>query len=339
MFLKNCWYVAAWSKDIDRELKAETFLDNNIVFYRQEDGQPVALENACPHRKLPLSDGKLIGDTVECGYHGLTFDCFGSCVAAPTQPNAIPRRARVRSYPVIDRYRLLWIWMGDPEKADPELIFPIENFYNEDWGLTDGGVMDIDCNYLWVCDNLLDPSHVAWVHVSSFAGAGTDEEPLNLEKTDRGVIVSRWIENKPPSPYYEKLVSFDGLCDRLQHYEMCMPAIGLNKSIYTPTGTGGYGKPHVNKTFINISYNFMTPITADKTRYFWFQHRNGDPKNKEVSEYMNAGARMAFVEDKDVLEKVHIGMKGMTGSNLDLGLDAGAKTFRLMLDRAITAEK
>jgi vanillate O-demethylase monooxygenase subunit len=83
----------------------------------------------------------------------------------------------------------------------------------------------------------------------------------------------------------------------------------------------------------------MTPITADKTRYFWFQHRNGDPKNKEVSEYMNAGARLAFIEDKDVLEKVHIGMKGMTGSNVDLGLDAGAKTFRLMLDRAITAEK
>ena len=338
MFLRNCWYVAAWSKDVGRVLQAETILGDEIVLYRRTDCTPVALENACPHRKLPLSQGNLIGDTVECGYHGLTFDCTGTCVAAPTQSKSIPRRAVVRSYPVVDRYRLLWIWMGDPDLADPDRIFPIENFDDPNWGLTDGGVLDIACNYLWVCDNLLDPSHVAWVHVTSFAGAGTDEEPLNLEKTDRGVIVSRWIENKPPSPYYTNLVGFEGDCDRLQHYEMCLPAIGLNKSIYTPVGTGGYGKPQVAETFINISYNFMTPIDEDRTRYFWFQHRNSDPDNAETSRFMNEGAYMAFNEDREVLEKVHQGMKHAKTPYIDLGLDAGAKQFRLMLDRAIAAE-
>lgn len=338
MYLRNCWYVAAWSKDIGRELKAETFLGENIVLYRREDGTPVALEDACPHRKLPLSKGNLIGDVVECGYHGLKFDCSGKCTDSPTQRGMTPRRAVVRSYPVVDRYRFLWIWMGDPEQADPDNIFLIENFDDASWGMTDGGVMDIDCHYLWVCDNLLDPSHVAWVHVSSFAGAGTDEEPLNVERTDRGVIVSRWIENKPPSPYYAKLVAFDGDCDRLQHYEMCMPAIGLNKSIYTPVGTGGYDKPPVAETFINVSYNFMTPIDEDRTRYFWFQHRNSDPDNAEVSKFMNDGARMAFLEDKEVLEKVHLGMKNAKTPNIDLGLDAGAKLFRKALDRAIEAE-
>ena len=338
MFLRNCWYVAARSKDVGRELKAETFLGENVVLYRQENGAPVALEDACPHRKLPLSNGNLKGDHVECGYHGLTFDCSGTCVAAPTQANAIPKRAVVKSYPVVDRYRLLWIWMGDPALADPDRIFPVENFDDRTWGLTDGGVLDIDCNYLWVCDNLLDPSHVAWVHLSSFAGAGTDDEELNLEKTDRGVVVSRWIENKPPSPYYAKLVSFEGDCDRLQHYEMCLPAIGLNKSVYTPVGTGGYGKPPVKETYVNISYNFMTPITEDQTRYFWFQHRNTDPDNADVSKFMNEGAYMAFNEDREVLEKVHHGMKHATTPYIDLGLDAGAKTFRLMLDRAIKAE-
>lgn len=338
MYLKNCWYVAAWSKDIGRDLKAETFLGENVVLYRQQDGAPVALEDACPHRKLPLSKGNLIGDLVECGYHGLTFDCSGKCIDSPTQRGMTPRRAVVRSYPVVDRYRLLWIWMGDPALANPDQIFPVENFDNTTWGMTDGGVMDIDCHYLWVCDNLLDPSHVAWVHVSSFAGAGTDEEPLNVEKTDRGVIVSRWIENKPPSPYYSKLVAFGGECDRLQHYEMCMPAIGLNKSIYTPVGTGGYDKSPVAETFINISYNFMTPIDEDRTRYFWFQHRNSLADDAEVSTYMNDGARMAFLEDKDVLEAVHKGMKNATTSNIDLGLDAGAKQFRRVLDRAIEAE-
>ncbi len=338
MFLRNCWYVAAWSADVGRELRAETFLGEEIVFYRTEAGEPVALENACPHRKLPLSDGNLKGDTVECGYHGLTFDCSGACVAAPTQQGSIPRRAVVKSYPVVDRYRLLWIWMGDPALADPGKIFPIENYDDAGWGLTDGGVMDIDCHYLWVCDNLLDPSHVAWVHVTSFAGAGTDDEPLNIEKTGRGVIVSRWISAKPPSPYYAKLVAFEGDCDRLQHYEMCLPGIGLNKSVYTPVGTGGYGAAAVEDTFVNISYNFMTPIDADRTRYFWFQHRNG-ALGTEVSDYMNAGARLAFEEDKDVLEKVHAGMKDPATPFIDLGLDAGAKQFRLMLDRAIAAEQ
>ncbi|NVO58438.1 aromatic ring-hydroxylating dioxygenase subunit alpha [Rhodobacteraceae bacterium B1Z28] len=338
MYLKNCWYVAAWSKDIGHALRAETFLGENVVLYRQQDGTPVALEDACPHRKLPLSKGNLKGDLVECGYHGLTFDCSGKCIDSPTQRGMTPRRAVVKSYPVVDRYRLLWIWMGDPALADPDKIFPVENFDDTSWGLTDGGVMDIDCHYLWVCDNLLDPSHVAWVHVSSFAGAGTDEEPLNVEKTDRGVIVSRWIEKKPPSPYYAKLVSFEGDCDRLQHYEMCMPAIGLNKSIYTPIGTGGYDKDPVDETFINISYNFMTPIDEDRTRYFWFQHRNSLSDNAEVSKYMNDGARMAFLEDKDVLEEVHQGMKHAKTPHIDLGLDAGAKQFRRVLGRAIEAE-
>jgi len=339
VFQYNNWYVAGWSSDFDRGLKAEMFLGKNIVFYRKENGDPVALEDSCPHRKLPLSMGRLQGDAVECGYHGLTFDCSGGCIAAPTQKDNIPKRASVNSYPVIDRYRYLWIWMGEPHLADPSKIFPIENFDNPDWGYTDGGVLDIDCNYLWVVDNLLDPSHVAWVHVGTFAGVGTDGGDLAVEKTDRGVIVSRWIYGQPPSPYYKNLVKFDGVCDRLQHYEMCFPGIGLNKSIYTPPGTGGPGSEPVEKTYINISYNFMTPIDENRTRYFWFQHRNTDPNDKAVSEVMNKGAYMAFEEDRVILEKVHTGMKSPDVSAIDLGLDAGAKLFRLSLNRLIDNEK
>ena len=339
MYLRNCWYVAGWSKDFDRVLKAEKFLNENIVIYRKKDGSPAALENACPHRKLPLSKGTLSDDNIICAYHGLTFNSEGQCTDSPTQRGMTPRRAVVKSYPVVDRYRLLWIWMGDPKLADPELIFPIDNFDNPNWGCTDGGVLDIKCNYLWVCDNLLDPSHVAWVHVTSFAGAGTDDEPLEIKKTDRGVVVSRWINGNMPSPYYADLVKFDGNCDRLQHYEMCLPAIALNKSIYTPEGTGGPGKPYVENTYVNISYNFMTPIDEDNTRYFWFQHRNTDPNNKKISEKMNAGAVMAFEEDRAVLEAVHLGMKNPMTPNIDLGLDSGAKQFRLMLKRKIEEEK
>ena len=339
MFLKNSWYVAGWSKDYQKELRAQMLLGEKIVFYRRLDGHPVALEDACPHRKLPLSHGRLQEDRVVCGYHGLTFDCTGACVEAPTQRGNIPKRAVVRSYPVVDRYRLLWIWMGDPEKANPDDIFEIENFDNPEWGYTEGGMLPIECNYLWVVDNLLDPSHVAWVHVTSFAGSGTDDQPLDLEKTEKGVIVSRWIYDQPPSPYYKDLVKFEGNCDRKQHYEMCIPGIALNKSVYTPPGTGGPNKPEGDKTYINISYNFMTPVDERNTMYIWFQHRNTDPEDKLISEKMNAGARAAFLEDKEILEAVQIGMEDMDIPNIDLALDAGAKLFRVKLQRLINEEQ
>ena len=239
MFLKNAWYVAGWSKEYGQKLVAQRLLNECVVLYRKQDGTPVALEDACPHRKLPLSKGSLKNDAIECGYHGLTFDGSGKCVAAPTQPEQIPEKARVRSYPVVDRYRLLWIWMGEPELADSNDILNIENFDNPDWGCTEGGTMEMECNYLWICDNLLDPSHVAWVHVSSFAGAGTNDGQLDLHRTESGVTVSRWIYGQMPSPYYSGLVKFEGQCDRLQHYELRIPSIAINKSVYTPVGTGG----------------------------------------------------------------------------------------------------
>ena len=338
MFLKNAWYVAGWSKEYGQKLVAQRFLNECVVLYRKQDGTPVALEDACPHRKLPLSKGSLKNDAIECGYHGLTFDGSGKCVAAPTQPEQIPEKARVRSYPVVDRYRLLWIWMGEPELADSDDILNIENFDNPEWGCTEGGTMEMECNYLWICDNLLDPSHVAWVHVSSFAGAGTDDGQLDLHRTESGVTVSRWIYGQLPSPYYSGLVKFEGQCDRLQHYELRIPSIAINKSVYTPVGTGGPDKPAVDKTYINVSYNFMTPVDDGLTRYFWFQHRNTDPNDESVSKFMNDGARMAFEEDRAVLTEVHKGMRDRQTPNIDLRLDAGAKLFRKQLQQRIDNE-
>ena len=103
-FIHNSWYVAGRSADFADKLRAMTLLDENVVIFRGAQGEPIALEDACPHRKLPLSKGNLKGSTVECGYHGLTFDRAGTCVSAPTQGDPIPKRARVRSYPVVDQY-------------------------------------------------------------------------------------------------------------------------------------------------------------------------------------------------------------------------------------------
>jgi len=336
-YLRNTWYVAALSVDVGRALKPVRLLCEAVVLYRTEGGQAVALEDACPHRKLPLSMGRIKGDTVECGYHGLTFDCTGKCVDAATQER-IPPFAKVRSYPVHDRYGLLWIWMGDPELADEQGILKIENYANPDWHTTNGDSLLIECNYLWMVDNLLDPSHVAWVHRSSFAGAGTDKTPLSIAADDQGVINSRWMLNQPPPPFYAPLIKFKGNADRLQHYEMRYPALGVNMGIYTPAGKGGPGMVEDADTYRMISYHFMTPIDDDSTQYYWLQHRNTDPHDDDITRKVAAGAKAAFEEDRAILRAVHLGMKHKTTPTTGLLLDAAATRFRKGLTERIARE-
>ena len=336
-FLNNAWYVAALSPDVERNLKPVKLLSQAIVLYRTQDGKAVALEDACPHRKLPLSMGRIKGDAVECGYHGLTFDCSGQCIHAPTQQR-IPPFALVRSYPVRDKYGLVWVWMGEPGRAFESEILEIEHYGNPAWHTTQGDSLACRCNYLWLADNLLDPSHVAWVHRSSFAGAGTDDTALETTASSTGVISSRWLLDQPPPPFYAPLVKFNGNADRLQHYEIRYPALAVNMGIYAPAGKGGPGMVHGPDNYVMVSYHFLTPIDDDNTQYFWLQHRNTDPYDEGITARNAAGARAAFLEDRVILEAVHQGMKNKTGKTTGLLLDAAANRFRKGLADLIALE-
>ncbi len=338
MFLRNAWYVAGLKTEITRELTPLTVLGERIVFYRKKDGTPVALEDACPHRKLPLSKGRLQQDAIECGYHGLKFDGSGQCIAAPTQ-KMIPGNARVRSYPSTDQYGLVWIWMGEPDRADQALIPAIENYDDPDWKITTGDAMRCACHYLHLVDNLLDPSHVAWVHASSFGAAGTEDTDIDIQISDEGVIASRWILNQYPPPFYADLLNSNGSVDRLQYYEVQFPSCAINKSIYTPAGKGGADYQHDEQDYVMVSYNFLTPVDEDNTRYVWLQHRNTDPHDDEITQKIAAGARAAFEEDREILEAVHLGMKNAATPNISLGVDAAAVQFRRALHKRIEAEQ
>lgn len=338
-YIRECWYVAGRSEDFDRSLTPLKMLDEDIVIFRDTKGRAIALEDACPHRKLPLSRGAVEGDTVVCGYHGLTFGGTGACVFAPTQLDNPPRRAAVRAYPSEDRWGFLWLWMGMPEHANTREIIDIPNFDNPSWGKTEKGAMSMAAHYLYITDNLLDPSHVAWVHVTSFAGAGTDHRPLTVDETNDGVIVSRWIAGEAPPPYYKDMLPFGPICDRKQHYECRLPATAINMSVYTPAGEGGADKPLSQNAFVNISYNFITPIDAETSRYFWFQHRNMHADDAAMSERMFAGAKMAFIEDQEVLEFIQKGMATRKGDYLNLALDAGAMRFRTRVAKVIAGEQ
>jgi vanillate O-demethylase monooxygenase subunit len=336
MFLKNAWYVAAWVSEIESSLQQILVLDEKVCIYRDDSNQVVALEDACPHRKLPLSMGRMKDGGVECGYHGLTFNGQGQCTWAPG--GSIPSKAKVHAYPVHEKYDLVWIWMGDPELANPDEIIDIPNFDNPQWGVNQGAAMDLHCNYLLMCDNLLDPTHVSWVHQSSFAQTATKHAPLKVTQTDTGYIVHRWMMDAEPAPFYKKVIEFEGNCDRLQHYEVRYPSHALIRAIFTPAGTGGAeGTLHEN-TFVMDSYNFMTPTTEIETRYYWFQLRNIRPEDEALSQLMTDDVQHAFEEDRVVLNAVQVGQDEKKTPNIDLPIDSGQLHYRRELAKMIERE-
>ncbi|MNM35822.1 Toluene-4-sulfonate monooxygenase system iron-sulfur subunit TsaM1 [compost metagenome] len=338
MFLRNAWYAAAWDTEVKQALHATILLGEAIVLYRKADGAVVALEDACPHRKLPLSMGRLQGDVVECGYHGLTFDSAGACVKAACV-SRIPQAAKVRSYPVEERYGLVWLWMGDPALVDPAKLLHIAEWDDPNWGLNRGDSMTIDCNYLYMTDNLLDPSHVAWVHQSTFGTSACESQPLQTVEKDDGVVVSRWLYDIEVAPFYQQYLKFQGRCDRLQYYEVRYPAHAIIKGVHTPAGHGGDAAPVHEKAFLMDSYNFMTPVDENRTRYYWFQLRNFDADSESVSRQFAADVRRAFEEDRVILAAVHAGMKNRQTANIDLAIDSGPLRFRRAMERLIREEQ
>lgn len=337
MYLKNAWYVAALDREVGTGLTPVMVLGEPVVIYRRQDGGLVALEDACPHRKLPLSMGRIKGDQIECGYHGLTFDGTGTCTRVPGAEK-IPHVARVRAYPVAERYGFVWIWMGDARAADPADIYKVHFWGDPAWGANAPDAMMFDCNYLYVTDNLLDPTHVAWVHQSSFGGTGTEDTPVETTVTDEHVTAWRWMLNTVPAPFYAPLLKFKGPCDRKQQYEIRFPSHMLARAIFTPAGSGGEGKPLHPDVFFMDSYNFLTPIDEKRTRYFWLQMRNVRPDDTDLSRQMNTAIRAVFEEDRLVLNAVQKGMDAKRTPNLDLRIDNAPLRFRRKLAQMIEAE-
>jgi vanillate O-demethylase monooxygenase subunit len=268
--------------------------------------------------------GRVLGDDLECGYHGLVFDCAGSCVRVPSGDHP-PQGAQVRSYPIEPRYGLLWMWMGDPALADPDEIFPAEHWGDPGWGTTDGDDMVFACNYLHITDNLLDPSHVAWVHPGSFAGDGSDETPLNVTIGDDGVTTWRWMLDTAPAPFYAPYLAFDGNCDRKQQYEVRYPSHALIKAYISPAGAGGSSEDGTDKpihpdTFVMDSFNFLTPV--DERRPATSGSRCATShRRREVSRRF-ARVRRAPEEDRDPAG-VAAGHGSVETPNVNLRTDSG----------------
>ena len=191
-FPMNAWYAAAWCHEIKHELAARKICGKDIVLYRRSDRQVAALEDACWHRLLPLSMGRLKGDEVICGYHGLIFNSTGRCTYMPAQKTINPS-ACVRSYPVVEKHRLVWIWPGDPALADPATVPDFHWNDGTDWVGEGGTFYSLQCDYRLVIDNLMDLTHETYVHTESIGHDAITDTPLDVTHSSRTVTVTRWM--------------------------------------------------------------------------------------------------------------------------------------------------
>lgn len=337
-YVRNAWYPAAWSHELGRALVARTMLGERVVLFRTEAGVPVALEDRCCHKFLPLSLGKLKGDTVECGYHGLTYDPSGACIRIPGQQR-IPPQARVRCYPAVDHLGLVWIWPGGPAMADRGKLIQIPRHDAPGWTVSRGPYTHVKAAYQHLTDNLLDPAHVSFVHLSTLGSPTMADIPLDTVQDGDTVSVSRWTLNQLPVPIFLAFREIAGNVDRWQIYQFYPPAISV-----TDMGIGslgmGHGDAERDKGMRVNTCHFIAPETERSSHYFWMQLRNFELDDNPASPKMTEQFIVAFNEDKAVLEALQAAEdEGSPRPRMRLATDDGPQRSRRIVERLILAEQ
>ncbi len=339
-FPLNAWYAAAYDVEVKHALLARRICNQKIVLFRRLDGSVAALEDACWHRLLPLSMGRLEGDELVCGYHGLVFNGDGRCTHMPSQETINPS-ACVRAFPVVQKHRFVWVWPGDPALADESKIPDLH--WNDDpaWA-GDGKLITVKCGYRLVIDNLMDLTHEAFVHGSSIGNSAVAEAPFVATHGDRTATVTRWMENIDPPPFWAGQIrnarGYTGKVDRWQVIRFeppCTVAIDVGVA---PAGTGapqGDRSQGVNGYVLNT----ITPETDTTCHYFWAFARNYELGDQRLTHELREGVATIFREDEVVLEAQQQAIDEHPGySFYNLNIDAGSMWARKLIDKMIAAE-
>jgi vanillate O-demethylase monooxygenase subunit len=338
MFVRNAWYVGAWEYEVTRDLKPRTILNEPVLFYRQEDGTVAAIEDRCVHRQVPLSMGRLVGSEVECPYHGLRFNAAGACTHIPSQ-SRIPASCRVKSYPVVERNRWIWIWMGDPAKAEPDLIEDIHWIGDPEWGFA-GDLIHVEGNYLLLVDNLLDTTHLTFVHPSTL---GTDDFALSEMETKREgnrVKVDRWLMNSYPAPFHQRAGRFPpgAKVDRWQLTTFAPPCFVKLDVASALVGSGAREGDRAQGFTMRV-LNALTPETDTSTHYFWAQAYDFLIDQRWVEGMVKANVTRAFSEDVDIVRRQQQTISQFNAPVVDLLQDAGGLMARRVVDQLIAEEQ
>jgi vanillate O-demethylase monooxygenase subunit len=341
MFLRNWWYVAAWSDQVgSSELVARKILNEPIVLYRKKDGTISALEDRCCHRFAPLSCGRLEGDDLRCMYHGIKFAASGQCVEIPGQER-IPAGVSVRSYPVVEQDRWVWVWMGDVAKADASLIPRALGHEDADY-IIDTGELFYDANYQLIHDNLLDLTHLSYVHEKTLGRKNMEwgrVQPI-VGALPHGVRVARWIRNHTVPPYVS--AQPDLRIDQWSTYDFVLPGVFLLSTTLYPVGTADahpQGPPNLAPLYTTVTSQAVTPISEKETVY---RYSGGQPIRQATEETVKtqlASFDVAFLEDKAMIEAQQKVIDQSPGTwMMTLGFDRSVAQFRRLLADLISAE-
>jgi len=339
MFVRNCWYVPGWSRDFAKDsLNAVTILNKPIVIYRKNDGGLVALQDRCCHRFAPLSLGRIEGDELRCMYHGLKFAPSGRCIEIPGQPK-IPPQACVRSYPIVEKHSCAWIWMGEPSLADETLIPNFVGVDEPEWAMTPGR-MDYNANYMLINDNLLDLSHIAFLHRRSL-GATFSPEGVSrptVTKMAGGVRIQNWI-NSGPSQLVPSISK--GRVDIFQTYDFVIPGVFLLRADIYPEGTAKRfpdgDATDVEPLHRQFTCQAVTPLTDERTCYF-FAYGPWAKQRQFIDAFYQLGLK-AFNEDRVMIEAQQKNINlSPTSRMMTIAIDSGIAQFRRRIDDVIRFE-
>ena len=339
-FPLNAWYASADDVELGRSLLARTICKQKLVPYSREDGSPAALEDACWHRLLPLSMGRLEGDEVVCSYHGLVFNAAGRCTHMPSQ-ETLNSLACVRSYPVRQKHRFVWVWPADPALADEAGIPDLH--WNDDPAWTgDGRMIGVKCDYRLVIDKLMDLTHETFVHGGSIGDRALAEAPFVATHGQRYATVTRWMTGITPPPFWAGQIrharGYDGPVDRWQIIRFDAPCTAVIDVGVAPAGSGapqGDRSQGMNGPVLNT----VTPETDGSCHYFWAFARNCCPNEQQVTHQLREGVAGIFREDERVLEARQRAIDDHPCYRFyNLNIDAGSMWARRLIDRLVADE-
>lgn len=304
MLIQNAWYIAAWAHEVTPgEVLARTLCNEPVVLFRDTTGKAAALEDRCVHRGAPLRFGDVVEEGLRCGYHGLAFDTNGRCVDIPGQ-TSIPAKARIRHYPLVEKDEFLWIWIGDATLADASKIidYPWHNDHAK-WPHKHD-VYHVKANYMLLVDNLMDMTHLGYVHKTTIGGNPKIhvEAKTKVTPKDSGLHFIRWMPDCQPPPSYSKAVPFQGKVDRWQEFEFIAPGNILQWSGALDVGRGAVDNRDQPGGFSLRLFHGLTPETDTTCFYFWSTangYRQDEPQ-ATVDLFHEIGR--AFQEDKAIVE-------------------------------------
>lgn len=343
-WIKNTWYVAMAADALAAgAFESRLVLGERLLLVRDAEGHAHALEDRCPHRGAPLSLGRITeAGAVRCGYHGLEFDLKGSCIRNPHGNGSIPSGCKVRAYPLVERYGMLWVWMG-MEDAD---LSKLPRF--DELEPTDGrersrvDFVRMPVPYEYIVDNLLDLSHVSFLHDGVLGNEDTVSANTDVVQEGNAVTVSRWTPGVRPPEYFDLIFRQDGQrVDMWQNIRWEPPSnLLLDVGVTTAGGERAQGTS-------NIAGHFLTPETETSTIYhFTAVPRNPVPRSPEerarVAKRLGELRQLAFAgQDEPMIRAQYenIVRAGPRMSQHLLSIDVGAVRWRRVMDRLIAHEQ